>query len=96
MYPVHPAAAEIEGLPAFRSVSDVPVVRLDRVSVYLPPAVGVAAVGEIAKKPAGEVWLNPGANAPEVVTAAKAAGLNVVLGCSIVDVGLSPRMFPDE
>jgi predicted CoA-binding protein len=96
VYPVHPAAEEVEGLPAYRSVTEVPVDRLDRVSVYLPPAVGAAAMAEIAKKPVGEVWLNPGADAPEVVSAANAAGLNVITGCSIVDVGLSPRMFPDK
>ena len=96
VYPVHPSVTEVEGLPAYRTVSEVPVGKLDRVSVYLPPAVGVTAMAEVAKKPVGEVWLNPGADTAEVVAAAKAAGLNVVLGCSIVDVGLSPRMFPDE
>jgi uncharacterized protein len=96
VFPVHPSADSIEGLPAFRTVADIPVDRLDRVSVYLPPAVGVAAMSEVAKKPVGEVWLNPGADVPEVAAEAERLGLTVVRGCSIVDVGLSPRMFPDE
>jgi predicted CoA-binding protein len=96
VFPVHPVADEVEGLPVYRSVAEVPVDRLDRVSVYLPPTVGAAAMAGIAAKPVGEVWLNPGADSPEVVAAAEAAGLNVVRGCSIVDVGTSPRMFPDE
>jgi predicted CoA-binding protein len=96
VFPVHPTATEVEGLPAYRTVADVPADRLDRVSVYLPPAVGVAAMGDIAKKPIGELWLNPGADAPDVVAEAERLGLPVVRGCSIVDLGLSPRMFPDE
>src|SRR5262249_23626774 len=96
VFPVHPTATEVEGLPAYRAVADVPADRLDRVSVYLPPAVGIAAMSDIATKPAGEVWLNPRADAPGVVAAAEKFGLNVVRGCSIVDLGLSPRMFPDE
>jgi len=96
VFPVHPTATEVEGLPAYRTVTDVPADRLDRVSVYLPPAVGVTAMSDIAKKPIGELWLNPGADAPDVVAEAERLGLPVVRGCSIVDLGLSPRMFPDE
>jgi predicted CoA-binding protein len=96
VFPVHPTATEVEGLPAYRTVADVPADRLDRVSVYLPPAVGVPAMSDIVKKPVGELWLNPGADAPDVVAEAERLGLPVVRGCSIVDLGLSPRMFPDE
>jgi predicted CoA-binding protein len=96
VYPVHPTAAEVEGLPVYHSVADVPAAKIDRVSVYLPPAVGIGAMADIAKKPVGEVWLNPGADAPEVAAEAERLGLTVVRACSIVDVGLSPRMFPDE
>lgn len=95
VYPVHPTAAEVEGLPAYRSVTDIPA-RLDRVTVYLPPAVGLKVLPEIAAVSPGEVWFNPGADAPEVLAEARRLGLNVIAGCSIVDLGLSPSMFPDE
>jgi predicted CoA-binding protein len=96
VFPVNPSESAIEGLPAYRSVRDVPRDRLDRVTVYLPPAVGLTALDEIASKPAGTVFLNPGADSPEVVEKAKRLGLNVVTGCSIVAVGVRPDMFPDE
>lgn len=38
VYPVNPKAAAIEGLPAFKSIAEVPV-RPQLISVYLPPAV---------------------------------------------------------
>jgi uncharacterized protein len=96
VYPVHPTATTVEGLTAYPSVKDVPVEKLDRVSVYLPPAIGLTVLPDIATKSPSEVWFNPGADAPEVIAEAKRLGLNVIAGCSIVDLGLSPSMFPDQ
>ena len=39
VYPVNPKGGEIEGLQAYPSITDVPQ-PLDRVTLYLPPAVG--------------------------------------------------------
>src|SRR5437588_9532129 len=64
VYPVHPSADMVEGLPVYRSVADVPVAELDRISVYLPPAVALRALPDIARQPAREVWFNPGAADP--------------------------------
>jgi predicted CoA-binding protein len=91
VYPVHPRAAVIEGHPVYRSVLDVPVPELDRVSLYVPPEVGMRVVEEVARKPVREVWLNPGADSPALIAKARALGLEVVLGCSILDVGVDPH-----
>jgi predicted CoA-binding protein len=91
VYPVHPRAVLIEGHPAYRSVLDVPVPELDRVSFYLPPDVGLRVLEEVARKPVGEVWLNPGAESPSLVAKCRALGLHVVLGCSIRDIGVDPH-----
>jgi predicted CoA-binding protein len=90
VYPVHPTARQIEGLPVYRSILDVPVDRLDRISIYLPPQVGITILDDMARKPAGEVWLNPGAESPELIARARALGLNVVVACSIVGAGGNP------
>ncbi len=86
VYPVNPKGGQIEGLTVYKRLADVPVERLDRVSVYLPPAVAVTALDEVAAKGCEELWLNPGADAPEVVARAEALGLNPIVACSIVDV----------
>jgi predicted CoA-binding protein len=91
VYPVHPTAADIEGIHAFRSVKDIPAAALDRISLYLPPQLGLAVLPELAQKPAREVWLNPGAESDELIARAKELGLNVIVGCSIVDVGVDPH-----
>jgi predicted CoA-binding protein len=46
---------------------------------------------EIARISVKEVWLNPGADSPAVVERARDLGLPVVVGCSIVDIGVDPH-----
>jgi predicted CoA-binding protein len=64
VYPVNPNMAEVEGLTAYPNLGLVPVDRLDRVSYYVPPEVGLQVLEQLGGKPIGELWLNPGADAP--------------------------------
>lgn len=89
VYPVNPRETEIEGLPVFRTISEVPA-RPGLVSVYLPPTVLLKLLPEIAAKGCDELWLNPGTESTEVLAEAARLGLNVVQACSIVGLGLSP------
>ena len=92
VYPVNPKETEIEGLPCFRSIAEVPV-RPRRVSVYLPPPVLCKVLPDIAAKGCDELWLNPGTESDAVLAEAERLGLNVVQACSIVGVGVSPSAF---
>jgi predicted CoA-binding protein len=91
VYPVNLKGGQIEGLTVYRSLADIPAARLDRISVYLPPAIGLALLDEIAAKPHGELWLNPGSDSDEVIARAEALGLDPIVACSIVDIGVSPH-----
>ena len=93
VFPINPQADEIEGLRAYRSVRDVPVRPLDRVSMYVPPKIGIALLQDIAACHPREVWLDPGSESDELLAAAETLGIPVICACSIVDVGLSPAMF---
>ena len=90
VFPIHPKAQMIEGLQAYHSILEVPADRLDRASLYLPPEIGLQVIEEIARKPVREVWLNPGAESPALIARARELGLNVIVGCSIVDIGINP------
>lgn len=95
VYPVNPKGGEVEGLPVYTSLAAIPAeVELDRVSVYLPPAIGFKALPEIAARKTGELWLNPGSESDELVEAAEKLGLNVIQACSIVAIGVSPHSLP--
>jgi len=86
---INPNEAEVEGYRTYASVLDVPGA-IDMASLYVPPHVGVQVVEELARKGVGEVWLNPGADGPEVVRRARALGLNTIQACSIMALGHSP------
>ena len=87
--PVNPRETEIEGLPAFKRIGDLPV-RPQMVSVYLPPPVLLKVLPEIAAKGCDELWLNPGTESDEVIAEAERLKLNVIQACSIIGVGVSP------
>ena len=89
VYPVNPNESEIEGLPAFKNIGEVPV-RPDLTSVYLPPPVLLKILPDIAARGCDELWLNPGTESDEVLAEAERLGLKVVQACSIVGVGMSP------
>ena len=96
VFPINPKAGEIEGHPAFSSIQAVPVARLNRVSLYVPPAVGLKLIDEIAAKGCDELWLNPGSESEELAAKARALGLEPIIACSIVDVGESPHELSNE
>lgn len=96
VYPVNPKADRIEGLTAYASLADVPVDRPNRISVYLPPHVGITLLEEVRDKQAKEVWFNPGSESAELLQRAEELGLNVIQACSIVDVGMSPSDLGDD
>ena len=89
VYPVNPKETAIEGLPAYKTIADVPV-RPNLISVYLPPPVLLKVLPAISAKGCDEFWLNPGTESDEVLAAAEKLGLNVIQACSIVAVGVSP------
>jgi uncharacterized protein len=90
VYPVNPKARPIEGLTTYARVSDIPVSNLNRVSLYVPPAIGIGLLDQIAAKGCDELWLNPGSESDELIEHARQLGLEPVVACSIVDVGISP------
>ncbi|NLV71072.1 MAG: CoA-binding protein [Actinobacteria bacterium] len=95
VYPVNPSADEVEGLPSYPSIADVPE-PVHRISMYVPPKVGRSMLPDIVKKAPQEFFLNPGSDDEDLVKEAKALGLDPIQACSIVNIGLRPDMFSDE
>ena len=93
VFPVNPNEEEVEGLPAFKNIGDVPG-HLNRISVYVPPPVTLKLLDDIAAKGTDEVWLNPGSEDEKVIERARALGLDPIMACSIVDLGISPHDLP--
>ena len=94
VYPVNTKGGEIEGLKAYTSLAEIPV-PLDRVTIYLPPQIGVKALADIAAVKPGEFIVNPGAESDELIEEGRRLGLGPIVACRIVEIGVSPSQFPD-
>ena len=90
--PINPRASEVEGLKAYASVLDVPHA-IDMATFYVPPEIGEAIIDDVAAKQIPEVWLNPGAESPALVSRARALKLRPIVACSIVGIGENPNDF---
>jgi len=89
VYPVNPHETEIEGVPAFKSITEVPQ-RPNLISVYVRPQVLINLLPDIVSRGCDELWLNPGTESDEILAEAERLKLNVIQACSIIGVGVSP------
>ena len=89
VYPVNPNEREVEGLPAYPSITDIPG-PVTRATLYLPPEVGLRVLDGIKAKGVTELYVNPGAESDDLMTRAEALGLDPIWACSIVDIGERP------
>src|SRR4051812_33675003 len=78
--PINPREEVVEGHRAYRSVLDYPG-DIDEATMYVPPRLGVKVIDELAEKKVPAVWLNPGADGPEVIARAKSAGIRTIVAC---------------
>ena len=90
--PINPHETDVEGLRTYGSVLDVPGA-IDMATVYVQPDVALRLLDEFERKRIPEIWLNPGADADEVLDEARRLGLNVIAACSIIGAGKRPSEY---
>ena len=90
--PVNPNEREVEGLPTYASVLDVPDA-IDMATVYVQPDVALRLLDDFEKKAIPEIWVNPGAESDELLAEARRRRLNVIAACSIIGIGESPSGY---
>ena len=81
--PVNPAFTEVLGRPCFKTIADVPQ-PIDTVTMYLGRARSDALVEEIVQAKPRRIVFNPGAENDRLENAARANGIEVVHGCTLV------------
>ena len=90
--PVNPNEDEVEGIPTYASVLDVPE-HIDLATVYVQPDVALSLLPQFQQKQIPEIWMNPGADSDEVLVEARRRKLNVIAACSIIAIGRNPGSF---
>mmetsp|Transcript_816 Transcript_816/g.1157 ORF Transcript_816/g.1157 Transcript_816/m.1157 type:complete len:224 (-) Transcript_816:372-1043(-) len=95
VFPVNPIAKDIEGLPVWRSLSDIPGIQEEdvAVSIVTPAEVTKTAIEEASTLGISKIWLQPGAESPTVLEKAKELDLQLIFGgpCVLIELG-----FRDE
>lgn len=81
--PVNPKGGEIEGLAVLKSLDEIDE-HVDRLSLYLPARLGLGALEAIARLGPDEFFVNPGAESPELIAAARDLGLEPLEACALV------------
>jgi predicted CoA-binding protein len=79
VYPIHPAAETIDGRTCYRRFADLPE-PVDAVLVVVPALQAATVVREAAAAGIHHVWLQQGAESPEVLQACRDAGVDAVSG----------------
>ena len=81
--PVHPALAEIDGIPVAKRLGDIEG-SIDTVTVYVRPEVAEAVLPEIIALNPGRVIFNPGTESEALREALEKAGIPSVEACTLV------------
>ena len=79
VYPVHPIADTLDGHRAYRRFADLPE-RVDAALIVVPPDEAARVVREAATAGIHHVWLQQGAESPQVLAACREAGVDAVAG----------------
>lgn len=66
VFPVNTHEATIQGLPVYKTVADIEQ-SIDIIDFVVPPAATLAVLQQVAKKGKYNVWIQPGAESPEVI-----------------------------
>ncbi len=90
--PINPHETDVEGVRAYASVLDVPET-IDMATVYVQPEIATRLLAEFERKRIPEIWINPGAESPELLVEARRRKLNVITACSIMAIGRNPDAF---
>lgn len=85
--PIHPTEQQVEEHAAAVSVSEIATAP-QALSIVTPPTVTETIVREAIAAGVSHVWMQPGAESPDAMDAARQAGLTVIAGgpCVLVEL----------
>ena len=82
-FPVHPGLDDIEGIPVYHSLRDIPE-PVDTITIYLSAARSSRIAEDIVTHGARRVIFNPGAENPELGAKLETEGVAVLEACTLV------------
>lgn len=83
VFPVHPRVKEIEGIPVYASLPEIPD-EIHTVTLYVSAAVSQKLTSAILAKHPQRIIFNPGAENPDLARAAMDSGIEALEACTLV------------
>lgn len=77
VYPVNPTEVEIEKLPCFKNIAQLPD-DVQSISIITPPAVTEKIVDQAIGKDIKNIWMQPGAQSEDAIQKCIKHGINVI------------------
>lgn len=92
VYPVNPTTTEVEGDRAYPDIASLPT-GVEVLDIVIPPPRVPPMLDQAKAAGITRIWLQPGAESPEVLAHAAALGLEVVAGgpCAMVEARTWPK-----
>jgi len=92
VYPVNPTLATVEGDPAYPDIASLPA-GVEVLDIVIPPQRVPPVLDQAKEAGIARIWLQPGAESPDVIAHAAALGLEVIAGgpCAMVEARSWPR-----
>lgn len=89
-YPLNPHFDEVEGVPAYRTIADIPE-PIESLSIVTPPVVTEQIVRQAIEAKVKTIWMQPGTEHEGAIRAAEDAGVDVIAGGACVLIDLRTR-----
>lgn len=83
LFPVHPEASEIQGIPCYRSVEDLPH-SVDLLYVVIPKRATLPVVQDAVKRGFRRIWIQQSSETPESLELASKYNIPVISGRCIL------------
>lgn len=85
VYPVNPNIKEVEGMPCYAGIKDIPYA-VDVANLVTPPQVTEKILTECKEKGIKRIWLQPGAESDNAIRFCKENNMSIIHGiCLIIE-----------
>lgn len=79
LYPVHPSANEIQGIPCYSKVDDLPA-GVDHLYIVTPKSETLSLVSQALSKDIKQIWIQQSSDTPDALELAKQHQIPVISG----------------
>lgn len=83
IFPVNPNTKEIDGMPCYNSISELPA-NASHLYIVTPKSSTEAIVKEAVSKGIRNIWIHQKSDTPEVLSLARDSGINLIHGECII------------